>query len=444
MFKFYRVVAGKNFYCNEKGILEKDADGLYKEVPAEEVGNLEEVSVEDEGTEEVEKMLKAVAAQVKTKAESALGDAQVKATEAVTKLFDSITESAKKGTKVAETAISKASFDVEKVKGGIKALAERQRNTFSFEVKSVRDLQFLLKTTSETDNVGDGVIEGDRDPEITRDPVRSVFVESISNRTPNMTSDHLSYVEVTDEDGAPLATAELGTIPQKDWTFAEFTAPLKKITVMNKHSVEILQDAPQLVNAIKGWLQEDINIEVDNQLLNGSGSGDNLTGVFGLASVLDATEIGAKRVEDANLYDVIRVAITKVAVYGKGKFNANYVLLNPEDADALDLTKDANGQYILPPFRSADGTLIKGARIIENVGVPEGEFLVGDFRKLHVGSKGGVEIEMTNSDGDDFSKDILSVKLRRRITSYVRANDNGAFWTGDISDVIDALTASAS
>ena len=46
---------------------------------------------------------------------------------------------------------------------------------------------------------------------------------------------------------------------------------------------------------------------------------------------------------------------------------------------------------------------------------------------------------MTNSDGTDFAKDILSVKVRRRITSYVRQNDNGAFWTGDINDVIVAL-----
>ena len=120
-------------------------------------------------------------------------------------------------------------------------------------------------------------------------------------------------------------------------------------------------------------------------------------------------------------------------------FNANYVILNPDDADALDLTKDANGQYVLPPFRSADGTTIKGARVIENVGIAAGDFLVGDFSKLHIGTQGGVEIEMTNSDGNDFSADILTVKLRRRIASYVRTNDNGAFQTGTIATVIAQL-----
>jgi HK97 family phage major capsid protein len=211
---------------------------------------------------------------------------------------------------------------------------------------------------------------------------------------------------------------------------------------MNKHSVEILQDAPQLVSAIKAWLAEDVNILTDYELINGIGTGEHLKGVITSAVVLDSTAVGTKRVAKANLYDVIRVAMTKIAVAGKGKFMANYVLLNPTDADALDLTKDENGQYVLPPFKTADGTTIKGARIIENVGVTAGKFLVGDFRKLHIGTKGGVEIEMTNSDGTDFAHDILAVKLRRRVASYVRQNDSGAFWTGDISDVVDALTQS--
>lgn len=441
MKKKFRIVAGRKFYCDEKGVLEKDAEGNFKEVAAEDT-NVEEASVESEATAEVEKMLLAAAAQVKAAAGKELETSQVKATEAVTKLFDSIGEAAKKATKVAGQGQTKATFDVEKVKAGLSDLKSRQRNTFSFTIKTKADLDYLAKATSEGDSLTGDVIEPDRVAEITRDPVRSVFIESIADVTPNMQADALAYVEVVSESGAPLPTAELGNIPEKDFEFQEFKAPLKKITVMNKHSVEILQDAPQLVAAIKGWLQEDVNIVTDQQLINGNGLGDNLSGVMTVASVLDATAVGTKRVAFANLADVLRVAITKVAVAGKGKFNANYALLNPEDADALDLTKDEQGQYVLPPFKSADGTTIKGARVIENVGIPAGKFLVGDFRKLHVGTKGGVEIEMTNSDGTDFAKDILSVKLRRRIAAYVRQNDNGAFWTGDISDVIDALIAS--
>ena len=440
MKKKFRVVAGRKFYCDEKGILTKDTEDNYIEVKEDDT-EATEVEVDDSATEEVAKMLKEARAQVIVDAEKSLDDSQVKALESIGVFFKSLKDSAEKHTTKVDASTEKASFDVEAVKKGLADLHSGQRNVFSFSVKSKADLDYLAKTTSEGGSLTDDVILPQRESEITRDPVRTVFIEQIANVTP-MTSESLSYVEVVSESGAPLRTDELATIPQKDYNFQEFRASLKKITVMNKHSVELLQDAPQLVNAIKGWLQEDINIVTDDQLLNGDGVGDNISGVFTVASVLDATEVGTKRVSDANLADVIRVAITKAVVAGKGKFIPNYILLNPEDADELDLTKDANGQYVLPPFKSADGTTIKGARIIENVGITAGEFLVGDFRKLHIGTKGGVEIELSNSDGDDFSKDILSVKLRRRVTSYVRQNDSGAFWTGTIADVKDALIAS--
>lgn len=440
MKKKFRVVAGRKFYCDEKGILTKDAEGNFEEV-ADTDTTAEEVASADEATAEVEKMLSAAAAQARKAAQTDMVGAEVRATDAVTKLFEAIATGAEKHTKVGEGE-AKSALDLDEIKKGFADLGANKRNVFSFTISSKADLDYLAKATSESGSLEGDVIEPARQPEISRDPVRQPFIESIADVVTGVQSDSLSYVEVVNESGAPAVTAELADIDEKDFEFQEFKAPFKKIAVINKHSVELLQDAPQLVAAIKRWLAEDVNIEVDNQLLNGSGVGDQLSGVMTLASELDDTEVGDKRVAFANLADVIRVAITKVAVAGKGKFTATYAILNPEDADALDLTKDESGQYVLPPFRSADGTKIKGARVIENVGIPAGKFLVGDFSKLHVGSKGGVEIEMTNADGTDFKKDILTVKLRRRIAAYVRQNDNGAFWQGDIADVIEALTQS--
>lgn len=438
MKKFYTLIAGKKFYCDEKGILSKDADGNF-EVVAETDTDVKEVSI-DEGTEEVSKMLQKARESVLAGAEKKLGDSQVKALEAIDALFAGIEKSARKATKVAAESEAKASFDVEAVEKGLEELSSRQRNTFSFSIKDAKDLAFLTKSTDRSDLTGD-VIQPQLVDGVGRGPVRQVFIESIADVTPNMTSDKLSYVEVVTETGSPATTAELATMPEKDFTFQEYKADLKKITVTNKHSVEILSDASQLVNAIKGWLQEDINIATDDQLLNGNGTGTNLTGVTSVATVYNAALVGSKRVAYANLYDVIRVGITKINVAGKGKFIANYVALNPEDADELDLAKNANGEYVLPPFKSADGTMVKGCRIIENTGIAAGKVLIGDFRKLHIGTKGGVEIEMTNSDGTDFVKDILTIKLRRRVASYVRVNDSGAFLYGTISTIKAALIA---
>lgn len=453
-FDFYRVVAGQKLLCKEDGtLLKDDSDSFMRVKDAEEADeeDLEEVEPDEDAGEEVEQMLEEARTEVKQKAKKDAEKATVEARTAVTNFMNSIKD------EVSETGISNkgkgdqlaTSFDPDHVKNQIEAFNKGRAQSVAFNIRDASEAKALLsdetrqKTTSGADLTND-VIEGERVPEISRDPVRQRFVEGIADVTPNMESDHLSYVEATNESGAPATTAELNNAPEKDFEFTEFKAYLKKIMVTNKHSVEILQDSAQLVSALRGWLNEDVNLETDDQLLNGSGTGSDLEGVFTVASVVDNNSLGSKEIETPNLYDVLRVAMTQMMTDGNGKFRPTHVLLNPDDSDELDLTKDADGRYIIPPFRSEDGLRIKGATVIENTGVPQGDFLVGDFNRLHVGTKGGVQVEMTNSDGDDFGKDILTVKLRRRISSYVRNNDSAAFQTGTISDVKVALNPNSS
>ena len=118
--KKFRIVAGKKFFCDEKGILAKDEAGLYKEVPAEDTDVEEVEESEDSATEEVAKMLKSARAQVQTDAEKSLGDSQVKALEAVDAMLKGIADAATSHTvKVAELDAGKPSYDLEAVEAGI-------------------------------------------------------------------------------------------------------------------------------------------------------------------------------------------------------------------------------------------------------------------------------------------------------------------------------------
>lgn len=394
---------------------------------------------EEETTDLVAKMVSDAVEKAVEGSKTATEKAVENATEAVEKFFDAVQEKAATRTsKVEVAAENKASFDVENVAKSLEGLT-KSSGSVVFELKTKQDLDYLAKSTSKTDLTGDVILPA-RDPEITRDPVREPFMEQIAD-TQEINSDYVSWVEVVTETGAPASTAELATMPEKDFAFQEFKKPVEKITVTNKHSVELLQDGPALVAEIKNFLAEDINVVTDTQLLSGNGSTPQLQGVLGVATTLDATAIGSQRVDEANKFDVLRIAMTKIATAGKGKFRPTHVVLNPADMETLDLTKNADGDYIMPSFYSANGLLIRGARIIENTGITAGTFLVGDFRKLHVRRKGGVEIEITNADGTDFVKDIMTIKYRRRLTSYVRGNDDGAFQTGSFATCIAALVA---
>lgn len=358
-----------------------------------------------------------------------------KATKSVEDLVDAVVAKAETASKRAvATPVVQASFNVEEVETAIKSMVGAQSGkSVSFKIKDARELDYLAKGTDRSDLTGE-VIAPEKDTEINRPALRTTFIEQIANVVP-INSDSARYTEVTGTTGAPATTAELATIPQVDRTFQAYTKPVQKVASISKHSVEILKYAPELVAVVKEMLAEDMNLVVDAQLLSGNGTAPNLQGVLGVAPILDTTAVGIQIIANANLFDVLRVAMTKIMVAGKGKFVPTHVVLNPIDSEELDLTKDTTGNYILPAFYSANGQAIKGVRIVENTGITAGTFLVGDFRKLHVRPNGGTEIEFSTSDSDDFQKDILAIKMRRFLTAYVKTNDNGAFMTGNISAV---------
>jgi len=129
----------------------------------------------------------------------------------------------------------------------------------------------------------------------------------------------------------------------------------------------------------------------------------------------------------------------EIVVAGKGKFRATEIVLSPVDATALDLEKGTDGHYIMPPFASADRSVIKGVSVMENTGITSGTFLVGDFTKLHVANRRGLSLQVATENQDDFEKDMITMRLSRRLASYIRTNEIGAFVQGDFASAITAL-----
>lgn len=432
--EFYKTVDGKKLFCDAEGnLIEKD--GKHVKVPAD---NNTAIDIES-GADEAAKMLAKALEAAHAAGDKVAVEAAEKALGSMTKLVEKMGELAEKSTQKVAVVETAASFDTEAFESQVKSMVDGQRGTAKAMIRTKEDLNFLAKSTDRSDLTGE-VIDVDRDEEITRAPVRSPFLEQIADNVPTE-SDTIRYIEVAGESGAPAPTAELATIPQKDYTFVARTATVEKIAVINKHSKELLKYGPELVAAVRRMIDIDLRLVVDAQLLSGNGTSPNLQGVLGVAPVLDAAAIGSQRVANANLFDVLRIAATKIATAGKGQFIPNYVILNPVDTETFDLTKNADGDYIMPPFYDASGRLVRGARVIENTGITAGTFLMGDFNYMHVRPNGGYELELSNSDGDDFSQDIIAMKLSRYLAAYVKNNNNGAFMTGTIATAITTLTS---
>lgn len=89
------------------------------------------------------------------------------------------------------------------------------------------------------------------------------------------------------------ATAEAGAITPSDPTLASITLDPKKFAALTLVNSEAIEDSnPALREVVAKSLIADLAVELDKQLITGSGSGDNLTGLRNIASVTAGPSMG--------------------------------------------------------------------------------------------------------------------------------------------------------
>jgi len=91
---------------------------------------------------------------------------------------------------------------------------------------------------------------------------------------------------------------------------------------------------------------------------------------------------------------------------------------------------------------SPDGTRIYGLPVIETNSITAGEFLVGDFRKFYIKDREAMSIQM-GYDGNDWTKNLVTIIAEKRLVSYVKKNDEAAFVTDTFTDGINFLEAAS-
>lgn len=200
------------------------------------------------------------------------------------------------------------------------------------------------------------------------------------------------------------------------------TEALKKIAGFIKESDEIIEDLPWFMSAINGRLLYNLGLFEENQLLAGSGVGANLAGILNRSGI--QTETSAEAGDNA---DALFRAITKTAL--NSGLDADGIVINPTDYQALRLSKDANGQYFGGGFfagQYGNGGIqeqppLWGLRTVVTPAIAAGTSLVGAFAQAgSVIRKGGVRVESTNSDEDDFTNNRVTIRAEERLALAVR------------------------
>lgn len=234
------------------------------------------------------------------------------------------------------------------------------------------------------------------------------------------------FVESALVEGAFAQVLENGQKPQLH--FGDPTAvteALAKVAGFIKESDELVEDLPFLKSAIDGRLLYQLNLYIEDQLLNGSGAAGNIRGLLNRVGI--QTEVRGSTAAGDNAQDTIFRAITKVQT-GSG-LTADGIVISPSDYQSLRLAKDGNAQYYGGGFFSGQygqGGIMEqpplwGLRTVVTPAIAAGTVLVGAFgQAASVVSKGGIRVEATNTEGNDFTNNRITVRAERRLQLAVR------------------------
>lgn len=246
------------------------------------------------------------------------------------------------------------------------------------------------------------VVEAARTPLVIRDLFGA---ETISGST-------LVYLVEGAMEGAPAATNEAAAKPQVH--FADptpKTVSLGKIACHIKESDEYITDYAFLASAINGRLLYQLGLVEQSTLVT------SLLGTSGIGS--DTTSWTALSTQ-TDIADLILEAA--MDVQEDSGFPADAVVINPTDWYNLRIAKDNEYRYYGGGFFGEQNVpSLWGIPVCVTSAVSAGTIIVGAFRACgSVVTNGGVRVETTNSDQDDFVKNLMTIRAEERMALAVR------------------------
>ena len=257
---------------------------------------------------------------------------------------------------------------------------------------------------------------------------------NLFNKIPVATGDHGGKVTYTDWDEATTVlaaakVAEQGTFPEATAKFKSYSIDLVKIGSTLPVSEEFGEDQVSAAAELEMFIDTDVQTKVDADLVNGAGTSGNIKGL--IASVPAYTPV-ASGITAANIYDLVKKVRTDITKNRGSKYSPDFVAMNADTLDLLQLEKDANHNYIFPD-KSNIGAII----IVEDNNIADNVLVVGDSRYARIYEMAGTAISR-GLKGDQFVEDMETIKARKRLLFLIRNVDQTGF--RKVTSISAALT----
>jgi HK97 family phage major capsid protein len=253
----------------------------------------------------------------------------------------------------------------------------------------------------------------DRRPGIVGGAFQPLTLEAFLPST-TTTSNAIEFTKENVFTNNAAEVAEGAQKPESALTWTLVTMPVSTVAHWIKISRQLAQDNRALAAYVETRMRYGVNLKVEQQLVAGDGTAPNISGI------LDAGNFTAHGIADAALgatlkkLVLIRKIMAQVEVAG---YPADAILLNPSDwaQIEIDLLTTAAGQTLRSV--SEDGTpRLFGKRVITSIGMTADQVAVGAFGQAYmIYNREGVVVEMSDSDSDNFTKNLITIRAERRL-----------------------------
>lgn len=282
----------------------------------------------------------------------------------------------------------------------------------AFKAGGAQKARAELKNTV-TNTVGNTF--SNRRPDVVGGAFRNLTLESLLASLPTA-SNAVDYVREATFTNSAAETAEGSAMGESAVTTQLVTEPVATVGHWIKISRQLAQDNAALTAYINARMVYGVNLRVENQIIAGNGTAPNMSGFIKsgnfTAHGYTAASLTTRFGSGYTRIDLIRAILGDAAA---NEYPANAILLNPADWATIETLKDSQGRYLVGNPNDGSAPRLWRTAVVESNAITADNVLVLNLDQAATFyNRDGIVVEMSESDSDNFTKNLVTIRAERR------------------------------
>jgi HK97 family phage major capsid protein len=248
---------------------------------------------------------------------------------------------------------------------------------------------------------------------VTGVPTQRVFLRSLLRSVPanaasfeftrELTADFIADSQWNNESPGQI---EGGLKKVSEFTFENVVLPISTLAHTMQASRQVLSDSAALQDFLLARMRVGVEIAIEDQLLNGDGQFGRLSGF---------TKAGNHTVFTPQSGDTAIDSINRAKVaLEAANHMCDIIVLNPEDAGAIERVKSQDEFYVLGNPSSGGLNSVWGTRVYRSNSMQQGDFLAIDLMAAALWMRQEIDLRFSEDDGDNFQRNLVTVRSEAR------------------------------